>query len=72
MNNLGQLKTKNKKIYHIKPKNPQFNYQVPIINLSDFEIDTTCLKYRLHHSFVDKNRFIKRDLDVEFESLNLT
>ena len=72
MNNLGQLKTKNKKIYHIKPKNPQFTYQVPIINLSDFEIDTTCLKYRLHHSIIDKNRFIKRDLGVEFESLNVT
>ena len=69
MNNLRQLKTKNKKIYHLKPKKPQFNYQVPIINLSDFEIDTTCLKYGLHHSFIDKNRFIKRDLGVEFESL---
>ena len=28
-----------------------------------------CLKYGLHHSFIDKNRFIKRDLGVEFESL---
>ena len=69
MNNLQQLKTKNKKIYHLKPKKLQFNYQVPIINLADFEIDTTCLKYGLHHSFIDKNTFIKRDLGVEFESL---
>ena len=45
MNNLKQLKTKNKKIYHLKPSKPMFNYQVPIINLSDFEIDTTFLKY---------------------------
>ena len=28
-----------------------------------------CLKYGLHHSFIDKNRFIKRHLGVEFESL---
>ena len=69
MNSLRQLKTKNKKIYYLKPKKPQFNYQVPIINLSDFEIDTTCLKYGLHHSFIDKNKFIKRDLSVEFEQL---
>ena len=69
MYNLCQLKTKKKKIYHLKPKKQQFNYQVPIIKLSDFEIDTTCLKYGLHHSFIDKNRFIKRDLGVEFESL---
>ena len=64
MNNLRQLKTKNKKIYHLKPKKPQFNYQVPILNLSDFEIDTTSLEYGLHHSFIDKNRFIRRDLGV--------
>ena len=69
MYNLRQLKTKKKKIYHLKPKKQQFNYQVPIIKLSDFGIDTTCLKYGLHHSFIDKNRFIKRDLGVEFESL---
>ena len=27
------------------------------------------MKYDLHHSFIDKNRFIKRDLGVELESL---
>ena len=45
------------------------NYQVPIINLSDFEINTNCLKYGFNHSFVDKNRFIKRDLHIELEPL---
>ena len=45
MNNLQQLKSKNKKIYHLKLKKPTFNYQVSIINFPDFEIDTTCLKY---------------------------
>ena len=52
MNNLRQLKTNNKKIYHLKPKKPPPNNQVPMINLSNFEIDTTCLKYGLHHSFI--------------------
>ena len=27
------------------------------------------MKYGLHHSFIDKNRFIKQDLGVELESL---
>ena len=33
------------------------------------EIDTTCLKYVLHHFFIDKNKFINRDLGIELESL---
>ena len=36
---------------------------------SDYDIDWSCLKYELHHSFVDKNRFIKCYLDVELELL---
>ena len=43
--------------------------KVPIKNLSSFEQDTTCLQNGLNHSFVDKNKFIKRDLAVEMESL---
>ena len=27
------------------------------------------MKYSLHHSFIDKNRYIKRDLGVELETL---
>ena len=33
------------------------------------DIDTSSLKYGLNHSFIDKNKFIKRDLEVGFESL---
>ena len=49
MNNLCQLKSRNGKIYHLEPEKPQFNYQVAIKNRSDFEVDTTCLKYGLHY-----------------------
>ena len=69
MSNIQQLKTKNKKTRKLKPKRQHIPYQLPIINLSDFDIDFPCLKYGLHHSFIDKNRFIKRDLSVELESL---
>ena len=69
-NNLDQLKTKNNKISRLKPrKSSQASYRVPIINLSGFNLDTSSLNYGLHHSFVDKSRYIKRDLAVEFESL---
>ena len=53
----------------LKPKEQHILYQVPIINLSDYDIDFSCLKYSLHHSFIDKNRFIKLDLGVELETL---
>ena len=35
----------------------------------DYDIDSSCLKYGLYHSFSDKHRFVKRNLDVELESL---
>lgn len=41
---------------------------IPVINLSEFEIGSTCLKYGLHHLFIHKNRFIKLDLGVELQS----
>ena len=69
MSNIQQLKTKYKKIHKLKPKEQHISYQVPIINLTDYDIDSSCLKYGLHHSFIDTNRFIKRDLGVELESL---
>ena len=47
----------------------QVSYQVPTINLSNYETDSSCLKYGLHHSFIDKIRFIKRGLGIELESL---
>ena len=69
ISNIQQLKTKNKKIRKLKPKRPHILYQVPIINLSDYDTDSSCLKYDLHHSFIDKNRFIRRDFVVELEPL---
>ena len=53
----------------LKLKEQHIPYQVPIINLSDYDIDFSCLKYGLHHSFIYKNRFIKLDLGVELEML---
>ena len=69
MSNIQQLKTKNEKIYKLKPKEQHIPYQVPIINPSNYDMGSSCLKYGLHHSSIDKNRFIKRNLGVEFESL---
>ena len=43
-----------------------------IINLSDFEIDITSIKYGLYHSSIDNNNFIKCDLGVELESVALS
>ena len=40
--------------------------------IKQVNIDTSSLKYGLHHSFIDKNKFIKEDLAVEFESLVTT
>ena len=64
-----QLKTKNNKIRNRRPKHANKTSQVPVKNLSDYDIDTSSLKYGLNHSFIDKNKFIKRDLAVQFESL---
>ena len=67
--NILQLKTKNNKIRNRRPKHANKTSQVPVKNLSDYDIDTSSLKYGLNHSFIDKNKFIKRDLAVQFESL---
>ena len=32
-------------------------------------MNITCLKYELHHSFVNKNKYVRRDLAIEFEVL---
>ena len=70
--NILQLKTKNNKMRNRGPKHANKTSQVPVTNLSDYDIDTSILKYGLHHSFIDKNKFIKRGLPVEFESLVTT
>ena len=70
--NILQLKTQNNKIRNLRPKHANKISQVPVKNLSDYDTDTSSLKYGLRHSFIDKNKFIKRDLAVEFESLVTT
>ena len=62
-------KTNNEKIYKLKLKEHHIPYEIPIIKLSDYGIDSSCSKDELHHSYMDKIRFIKRDLCVELESL---
>ena len=42
---------------------------MPITNLSNCDIDSSCLKCGLHNSLIDNNGYIKRDLGVELESL---
>ena len=64
---MQQLKIKNKKIHNFKQREQYIPYQVPTISLSDYDSDVSCLKYGLHHSFMDKNRFIKQDLGAELE-----
>ena len=70
--NILQLKIKNNKIRNRRPKHVNKTSQAPVKNLPDYDIDTSSFKYGLHHSFTDKNKFIKRDLAVEFESLVTT
>ena len=65
-----QLKTKNNKIRNRRPKHANKTSQVPVKNLSDYDIDTSSLKYGLNHSFIDKNKFIKRDLAVQYLNMN--
>ena len=60
---LEQLKRKNNKlrILSLKVFKNRDSYQVPVINLSYQVLDTKPLKYGLHHSFTDKNKFVKRN-----------
>ena len=69
--NLQQLKRKNNKlrILSLKVLKNQDSYQVPVINLSSQVLDTKPLKYGLHQSFTGKNKFVKRNVAAELESL---
>ena len=42
---------------------------MPVINLSSQVLDTKPLKYGLHQSFTDQNKFDKRNVAVELEAL---
>ena len=70
--NILQLKTKNNEIRNRRRKRANKTSQVPVKNLSDYDVHTSSLKYGLNHSFIYKKKFIKRDLAVEFESLVTT
>ena len=67
------LSTKNKKLSKLmKSKHESKDFSVPIINLSSHVIaDATLhyLRYGLNHSFIDKNRHVKRNLLSAFELL---
>ena len=66
--NTDQLRCKRKKITKLTPSK-QSRYNIPVINLSSHEIKTEGLKYGLHHSFVDKNKYVKQNIAVELEYL---
>ena len=72
-NNLQQLQYKNKKLHKLilnkKSSKKKDSCTVPVINLSSEDLDTKPLKYGLHHSFTDKNKYVKRNIAVELESL---
>ena len=69
--NLEQLKRKNNKsrILFLKVAKNRHSYQVLVINLSSKGLDTKPLKFDLHQSFTDKNKFVKRNVAVEVEAL---
>ena len=74
--NIKQLQTKNKKLFHLTKKHNNVHHvkhSIPILNLSSEDIDTTSLKKTgLDYSFIDKNKFIKREITVEMETLSNT
>ena len=68
---MEQLKRKNNKsrILFLKVAENRHSYQVLVINLSSKVLDTKPLKFDLHQSFTDKNKFVKRNVAVEVEAL---
>ena len=70
--NINQWKCKNNKLRTLLSQKPVYsdNYNIPVVNLSSYELDVSGLKYGLHQSNTDKNRHIKRNLAVELEALS--
>ena len=64
-----QLRCKNSKLFRLIPRKKDSQYQVPVLNLPTENINTTPLRYGLHHSFIDKNKCVKRNAPVELETL---
>ena len=67
--NKSQLRCKNTKLFRLIPRKKDSRYQVLILNLSTENINTTPLRYGLHRSFTDKNKYVKRNVAVELETL---
>ena len=56
----------------LKNKNTEFNYSTSSINLSHIELtsdEASQFKLDLEYSFIDKNKYIKKNLAANFESL---
>ena len=69
LENLKQLRTKIGKLTRLYKFTPvDDEYSVPIINLSSYqELDTRTLRFGLDQCFVNKNKYIRRDIAVELE-----
>ena len=67
--NTFQLSTKMKKLCNLWPKQSSYNSsKVPIINLSSVQsIDISPLEHGLRQCFVNKNKYIKKDIAVELK-----
>ena len=72
--NTKQLICKNEKLHNLKimfNKLPKDKYNIPVLSLSSASLDLSSLKYGLHQSFVDKHKYVKRNVAVEMESVAL-
>ena len=67
--NKSQLRYKNSNTFRLIPRKKDSRYQIPVLNLSTENINTTPLRYGLHHSFTDKNKYVKKNVAVELETL---
>ena len=59
-----ELWCKNSKLFRLIPRKKDNQHQVPLLNLSTENINIAPLRYRLHHSVTDKNKYVKRDVAV--------
>ena len=67
-----QLICKNKKLRNLKIKFNKLSknkYNIPVLNLSSESLNFSSLKYGFHQSFVEKNKYVKRNVAVEMDSL---
>ena len=71
--NIMQLRCNNKKWPNLitsKPKKLD-SHKILVVNLSTESLDTEPSRYWLHHSYVDKNKNVKRNVSAELESLSI-